>query len=224
MNKIMMILRVLLSIPKTIYFNFVVFDFKTAILLPIYVDNSISSKGIYKNAITIDCSYKKTFMIKFGIGGSKAIRGKRGIIYVNHKQKGKIIFLGKAKFGTGIVLYNNSGTTIFDDNFSSNKNCFISCDYNVKFGKDVLLGWNINIRDSDGHKIIETSNKKIINNINIGNHVWICSNVDILKGTQIGDNCIIGYRSLVCGLKCEDGKLIAGVPAKIIKNDVNWIK
>ena len=95
MNKIMMILRVLLSIPKTIYFNFVVFDFKTAILLPIYVDNSISIKGIYKNAITIDCSYKKTFMIKFGIGGSKAIRGKRGIIYVNHKQKGKIIFLEK---------------------------------------------------------------------------------------------------------------------------------
>ena len=94
----------------------------------------------------------------------------------------------------------------------------------MKFGKDVLLGWNINIRDSDGHKIIETSNKKIINNINIGNHVWICSNVDILKGTQIGDNCIIGYRSLVCGLKCEDGKLIAGVPAKIIKNDVNLIK
>ena len=64
MNKGILILKALLSIPKTIYFNFKVFNFSTAIKLPILITNNVRIKGIYKGCISIkenqafyDCSW-----------------------------------------------------------------------------------------------------------------------------------------------------------------------
>ena len=59
--------------------------------------------------------------------------------------------------------------------------------------------------------------------IKIGNHVWICSKVDILKGAGCGDNCVIGYRSLLTKQFDQNNVLIAGHPAKVIKENVEWI-
>lgn len=87
------------------------------------------------------------------------------------------------------------------------------------------MGWNITIRDSDGHKIIENNSYKDENGkIILGNHVWICSEVKILKNTFIGDNSVIGYNSCVVGLKSPCNSLCVGYPAKVIKNNINWEK
>lgn len=222
MEKINLILSFMLSIPKTIYFNLRVLPFKKAIKLPIIISNSVQIKKIYKNCIDIKNDEIKPFMIKIGFSGSKAIRNQRGMIYLNKKKGGKLVFEGKAKFSSGITLYNNSGTTCFGENFIANKNLFISCDSKITFGKDCLLGWNIDIRDSDGHKILPGN--KVSREIKIGNHVWICAKVDILKGNNIGDDCIVAYNSCLTGIVCGNNKLIGGYPAKIIKEDVNWEK
>ena len=122
-------------------------------------------------------------------------------------------------------MYNNSGTTEFGNNFVVNKNCSISCDSKITFGKDVLIGWNVIIRDSDGHKIIKDGElKKDKDEINVGNHVWICSYVDVLKGTKIGENSVIAYRACLTGKSFQKNSLIAGFPAKIIQENINWEK
>lgn len=51
----------------------------------------------------------------------------------------------------------------------------------------------------------------------IGKNVWICDNVCILPGVKIGDNCIIAAGSVVTKSFEEEGLLIGGVPAKVIK-------
>lgn len=51
----------------------------------------------------------------------------------------------------------------------------------------------------------------------IGKNVWICDNVCILPGVTIGDNCIIAAGSVVTKSFEEEGLLIGGVPAKVIK-------
>ena len=51
--------------------------------------------------------------------------------------------------------------------------------------------------------------------VKIGNNVFIGMNATILKGTVIGDNCIIGENSLVNGCFPDD-VVIAGNPAKVI--------
>lgn len=225
LKSIKIFLKLIISFPKTIYFNFKVLPLKMAMKLPIIISFNVKIKGIYKNCIEISNNNVKFGMIKIGFFGSEAINSEKGLVYLNKKEKGKLIFCGKAKFSEGIRIFNNSGTTIFGENFSSNKNCFISCDKKITFGKSVLLGWNISIRDSDGHSIIlngeEKENKK---DVFIGDNVWICSNVNILKGTNIGSNSVISYGSLVVGLKTLNNALIGGYPAKTIKENISWKK
>lgn len=114
---------------------------------------------------------------------------------------------------------------VFGNNFSCNRHCFFACSKNITFGDNVLIGWNVNIRDSDGHKIYalnETKKDNSIKSVEIGNHVWIGSNVDILKGVKIQDDCIVRYNSCVTKKIINKNCIIAGYPAKIVKENVNW--
>ena len=49
----------------------------------------------------------------------------------------------------------------------------------------------------------------------IGNNVWFGENVTILRGSYIGDNCIIGINSVVMG-RIPDNTVAAGCPAKVV--------
>lgn len=51
--------------------------------------------------------------------------------------------------------------------------------------------------------------------VTIGRNVWFGMNVTCLKGSDIGDNCIIGYGSVVMG-KIPANSVAAGCPAKVI--------
>lgn len=51
--------------------------------------------------------------------------------------------------------------------------------------------------------------------VSIGKNVWFGMNVTCLKGTDIGDNCIIGYGSVVMG-KIPANSVAAGCPARVI--------
>ena len=46
--------------------------------------------------------------------------------------------------------------------------------------------------------------------------------MNILKGTYISENSIIGINSLVTSNKFPANVIIAGVPAKVIKKNIDW--
>ena len=58
--------------------------------------------------------------------------------------------------------------------------------------------------------------------VEIGNHVWIAAFVDILKGVNIPSDSVVAYRSCVTKPFFNEHSLIAGYPAKQIKEQVNW--
>lgn len=217
------ICRIGLSIPKTIYFNFKTLKFSNALKLPFFISYDTKLGKLRKNIEFDEKVSIRPFMIKFGIGGSQGIMSNYG--FFSCGKKGKIIFSGRASFGAGCSVRVDSGVLSVGNNFSANKNCFISCSDAITFGDDVLLGFNIAIRDSDGHTIYSDGVKKSnILPVIIGNHVWICSEVDVLKGCEIADNCVISYRSCVFGKFEKDNCLIGGYPAKIISENIDWEK
>lgn len=218
-------LNKVLSLPYSLYVCLSILPFKQAIRLPILINYKVKFKGIKKGSIIIN-SIVKRFMIQIGFSGSESIQSGKSIIILGGNSK--IIFDGIAHFGEGIRIVVKNGNLKFGNNFYCNKNCFISSDNNMVLGNDVLLGWNVNIRDTDGHKILDNNlksqKKRKYENVLIGNHCWICSYTDILKGTILGDDCVVGYRSCCVGTKAKNNSLLGGYPAKIIKEDINWIK
>lgn len=104
----------------------------------------------------------------------------------------------------------------------------VVCDDNtvVDIGDDCMFSILEQIWASDTHTVI--NNKKEIMNIGhhvkIGNHVWVGADVSILKNTVIADNCIIGTKSCVSGNFTKPGCVIAGNPARIVKENINWTR
>lgn len=217
------IIHLLTSLPITIWFNFKVFPINQALSLPILIDYRTKIKGINKGCIHIP-PHTPFATIKYGWGEGSAGNHCNKRNHILFFGKGRIFFAGKAQFALGATLRcDNNGTISFGVNFKANQNFSCFSNTEIKFGNNNLIGWNVNVRDSDGHDIIH--NEKIVNPnkaINIGNHVWITSHVDILKGASISDNSIVGFRSLVTKKFKDSNVIIAGNPASIIKTDINW--
>lgn len=94
----------------------------------------------------------------------------------------------------------------------------------IRLGRDCMLSGEIRMDVSDMHSILDAATGKRINppeDIEIGDHVWIAQAVQILKGSRIGDNCMIGARALVSG-EIPAGSLAAGVPARVLRSGITW--
>jgi len=63
--------------------------------------------------------------------------------------------------------------------------------------------------------------KSVATPIIIGDHVWIGMNVTVLKGVTIGDGAVVAAGSMVTK-DVPPHSLVAGVPAKVVKTDVEW--
>ncbi|MCI1575005.1 MAG: acyltransferase [Weizmannia coagulans] len=97
----------------------------------------------------------------------------------------------------------------------------------VSIGKDCMFSYDVDIRTGDSHSIIDLDSGKRINrakNIEIGNHVWVGAHCSILKGSYINNNCILGTGSILTKPVIEENVILAGIPAKIIKRNVDWCR
>ncbi|MBR3836879.1 MAG: acyltransferase [Clostridia bacterium] len=161
--------------------------------------------------------------VKVGFGGSPAI-AENAYSRFAVKKNATIVFEGKAGISAGNSICVDKGTLVIGNNFSTNKNCLIACSKGIRIGNDVTLGWNVNVRDNDGHTIVDESTgvESESKEVTIGNHVWLCAYADVLKGTVIPDDSVVAYRSLVTKTFDRPGVLIGGAPAKILKENIRW--
>ncbi|WP_400243862.1 acyltransferase [Niallia sp. JL1B1071] len=92
----------------------------------------------------------------------------------------------------------------------------------IIIGNNTHIGGNTKILDNDFHPLeIEARNADIKEKIGakqivIGENCFIGCNVLILKGTVLGNGCIVGAGAVVSG-KFEENSIIVGNPAKAIR-------
>ena len=94
----------------------------------------------------------------------------------------------------------------------------------VHIGERCLFSSEIVLRTSDSHSIMDMKNNRInpAEDVWIDDHVWVGQQVMILKGAKIGRESIIGTRALVTGKSFPSNVVLAGSPAKVIKEEVCW--
>jgi len=96
---------------------------------------------------------------------------------------------------------------------------------NIYIGDECMLAREIMIRNNDGHVILDRKTGELLNapeDIVIGNNVWIGMRVMILKGAVIPNGSVVGAMSMVNKKFDEENILIAGVPAKKLRSDIEW--
>jgi acetyltransferase-like isoleucine patch superfamily enzyme len=98
-------------------------------------------------------------------------------------------------------------------------------------GQEILIGENclfsskITIRTGDSHSIINSDGKRINDSrsVVIGDHVWVGHYAMINKGVSLPTNSIVGAGAIVTKSFQQENIVIAGNPAKIIKEEINWL-
>ena len=216
-----------ISILKTLYYNFKLFNLSDAIKLPLVIGKK-TTVDLKRNELVIKAKIRPG-LVAFGIGGSPdlySFESHRNFIGV--KNGGVIEFHGKAHFAIHTSCFAAGGKIVFGDGFSSNVGCKISSTKEIKFGTDCVLGGNVVVRDSDGHKVYDLATDadkryhEMEKPVKIGNHVWIGNNASVLKGVQIGDGCIVGYGAILTKSMENTHCLIGGAPGKVLRQNIAW--
>lgn len=134
---------------------------------------------------------------------------------------------GKIKLGYHVCALSNcrfsahGGVLKIGNNVGINSNCIISSHDNIEIGDNVEIGPNVCIYDHDHDTKCEGGIKAgrfITSPVSVGNDTWIGANVVILRGTKIGNKCIIAAGSVVKG-EIPDNSIYIQRRESIIKNN-----
>ena len=215
------IASLIFSLPITIYVNFRCLPFKTALKMPLFVGYKTHIDKLSRN-ITFGCE-PTTFMVRIGWGGTEGREtGKKNYLLLNDKASLK--FNGKCTMSSGVSLVLDLGKLEIGDNFFCNKNCTISCNDNIMIGNNVLFGWNVEVLDSDNHKVMHKDRRKVSDRgaITIGDHVWVAAFSHILKNSVVPDGSVVAYHSLVTKAFAGKKLLLGGCPANVLEEQIEW--
>ena len=96
----------------------------------------------------------------------------------------------------------------------------------IIIGDDCLFSANIMIRTGDSHAIkSETTGERLNDSesIHFADKVWLGNGCKILKGSNIGRECVVGTGALVTqNTPCVLNSVLAGVPAKVVSQGIVW--
>jgi acetyltransferase-like isoleucine patch superfamily enzyme len=141
-----------------------------------------------------------------------------GMLEMHKDSRVKLLNTFTIKSGAHIIV--TEGACLQLGSGYINRNVKIKCYEKIEIGNNVAISENVTIWDSDVHNIESGTHKKTIP-VKIGNKVWIGTNSIILKGVEIGDGCIIAAGSVV-NKSIPSNCLAGGVPAKVLKTNVEW--
>lgn len=147
----------------------------------------------------------------FSFGSGNTVKNDIAINFWGAPEKepsGSQIIIGNGNY------FNGSGNSIIGPLTTS-----------IIIGNGNLFAGNIKIWGRNDHIVYDCNSKERLNNdadINLGSNNWICEAATILPGAGLKDNSILALGSILNKDIPKSNVLIAGVPAKIKREGVNW--
>lgn len=207
---------------KTIIFNFYYFPFRIAIKFPVFIHRQVILRTL-RGQVQINAGIQ-TGIIRIGYGFVGIYD--RGLTKAIWRNQGLVIFNGSALIKYGAKLNIEPKATLeLGNNFRISCNSSLICAEKITIGNDVRISWETTIIDTDFHQIQNATTGERLNPnkpISIGNNVWVGMHVKILRGAEISDQVVIGTNSVVTKPIIGKNKIIAGIPAKIVRNNIIW--
>ena len=168
--------------------------------------------------------------------GSRVIFAPNGFLFVGfehqtptpallHLGKGATVHVdGTVQLMRGSRIIVHDGATVrFGDRVVLNDCSLLTCYEEVTFGPGGGLAFNANLMDTDLHPIGSGDNWSTHSApVHVGEHALVGSNAIVLKGVTIGDDAIVAAGAVVVK-DVPARSVVAGNPARVVKEDVTWI-
>lgn len=172
--------------------------------------------------------YRRT-RLRIGGGGRLEITGRLalgptwpgGRHYASHTtiRGGTMRVTGRFEVHTDHRVWVNEGATLTLGSGYTNAGLDLSCFEAITIGDDCAIAERVTIRDADNHHTDAARPDRAP--ITIGDRVWIGTGATILKGVTIGDGAVVAAGAVVTR-DVPARALVGGVPARVIRTDVDW--
>lgn len=222
----------ILSVGKVLLDKYPYLTKKAALIYNTINANKIKLKGINNKIKNSTCFFKKANITVLGENniidvGYKSVINNCSIYIRGNNNK---VTIGEKVFlkDTQIYIEDNNNEVIIGERTTIFGKTHLACieGTNIIIGSDCMFSTDVVFRTGDSHSIIDEQGKRVNNskNIIIGNHVWFGNKVIITKGVRIQANSIVGTGSVVTRQFDREGVVLAGNPAKVIKENINWLR
>ncbi len=180
---------------------------------------------------TTNCHFEKNAAVEFLEEGflvlgteQSSFRGWSGRTKLYVREGGRLVIKGYNQIGRGSLIWILEGGCITFEGGESNtsgKNMIISKE-SVTIGKNCQIAWGVTICDHDFHKtytdgVQNTETAPVV----IKEGAWIGMNATILKGVTVGERAIVAAGAVVTR-DVPAHSVVAGVPAKVVKENVEF--
>ncbi|MCX6406412.1 MAG: hypothetical protein NTV28_05800 [Propionibacteriales bacterium] len=96
----------------------------------------------------------------------------------------------------------------------------------VVAGPEQLWAADVYVATDDMHRLEDRTTGERLNpfgaSIRLGRHVWLCKDAVVTGHADVGDGAVVAMRSVVRGQKVPAHSVVAGVPARVVRDDVAW--
>lgn len=95
---------------------------------------------------------------------------------------------------------------------------------NLRIGENCMIAGECQFRTGDSHSVVDANGVRLnpSSDIVIADHVWVGLRVICLGGATIASHTIVGAASLVNSPNERTNVVLAGSPARVVKEGVNW--
>ena len=140
----------------------------------------------------------------------------------NHITIGDWSYLG----GTDLFIEDDGGSIVIGSRtkFLGKTHLAVIEGTSITIGEDCLFSSDIQLRTGDSHSVLDMEGRRVnaSEDIVLGDHVWVGTKAFLNKGARVASHSIVGACALVTKAFEAPHCALAGVPAKIVKRDVDW--
>lgn len=123
----------------------------------------------------------------------------------------------------GKLKVRNGGRMTIGSNVKINYNCIFICRKQIEIGEGSEFGPNVLIYDHDHDYNIGLKQEKYKESpVFVGKNCWIGANTVILRGTHIGDNCVVGAGCVLNGTFPDGSVIVQKRNTEIIGDSIEF--
>lgn len=164
-------------------------------------------------------AYRPYWRLRAAMGGTRLVIGARFSLQGRLRVSGP----GTVIFGDDVIVdalctpFTHSRQAVIRIGSRSFVNgTRLGCSQLIQIGSDCILA-DARIMDTDFHAVHRARNlpgmTPLEAPVRIGNNVWIAAGAAVLKGVEIGDDCVIAFGSVVTH-SVSAGRIAGGNPAR----------